>query len=333
MIIITGPTSFIGRKVISLLLKHFNKSEILCLCWNKDVEANIANRKIIDRLKLPVRYIDLVTKKGLNNIPKSPDIVVHMAANTDTSSKNHKVNDIGTRNLIKALGKLGQKTHIIYTSTTTFLGGRKNCLRPLNEESPSYPTNEYGRSKLRAEKYLIKECKKQKFRLTIFRLNTVYGPDSRPKSMFKLLPEQIRKRSLFVRVNWLGLTSIVHVDDVAKAIIYFTKNKLPKPGVPQIFILSGESLTVADICKIFYKEMKIKYNPIIIPDIFWGILKLIRPYICYMEYILPESLYNPFWRASLIIDNAVWCETNKVHNIYPGWKPLKIKRAIKSILS
>jgi len=332
MIIVTGPTSFIGRRVAPGLQKHFKKSEILCLCWKKDGIVGVQNRNILEKARLPVRFVDLVTKEGLKEIPKSPNIVIHMAANTDTSSSDHKVNDIGTKNLLRSLGKLNSKTHIIYTSTTTFLGGRKNCSKHLNENAMELPTNEYGRSKLRAEKYLTAECQKRKFRLTILRLNTVYGPDSRPKSMFKLLPQQIRNRSLFTRLNWPGLTSIVHVDDVTKAIVYFTKNNLPKPGNPQMYILTGESLTMAQISKIMHKQLRIKYDPINLPKIFWGLAKFGRNYFPYLEKILPQILYNPFWRASLIIDNALWFETNKISRVMPIWKPKKLRNVIETLI-
>ena len=332
MVIITGSTSFIGRNVPPLLLKHFKKSEILSLCWNKDEEVGVKNRKKLERAGFPIKFVDLVTKDGLKNIPRSPEIIIHMAANTDTSSSDHKVNDFGTKNLIKSLGKLGPKTHIIYTSTTTFLGGRKNCSQPLDETSKEFPTNEYGRSKLRAEKYLISECKKRKFRLTILRLNTVYGPDSRPKSMFKILPEQIRRGSLFTRLNWPGKTSIVHVDDVTQAIIYFCKNKIPKPGVSQIFILTGESLTMADISKIMHREMEIKYMPINLPSVFWQTAKFGRKFIPNLESILPHFLYNPFWRASLIIDNALWFETQNIGNVMPTWKPKLLQQTVNKLV-
>jgi nucleoside-diphosphate-sugar epimerase len=332
MIVITGPTSFIGRKVVPSLLKYFKKPEILCLCWNKDGEIGIQNRKQLEKIQLPIAFADLVTKEGLKTIPKSSDVVIHMAANTNSSSSDHKVNDIGTKNLIKSLGKLGPKTHIIFTSTTTFLGGRSNCTLPLNEDSPEFPTNEYGRSKLRAEKYLITECIKQKFRLTILRLNTVYGPGSRPKSMFKLLPEQIKKGLFLTRLNWPGLTSIVYIDDVAKAIIYFTRNAIPKPGIPQTFILSGESLTMADIYKTMYKALGILYKPVYLPAITWQFAKIARNIIPLLEPLLPQILYSPFWRASLIIDNAVWCETNKISGAMPNWNPNKLSSVAKNIV-
>lgn len=333
MILITGPTSFIGRSVIPKLLKHFQKKELLCLCWDKDENVGIENRILLENKKVPTHFVDLVTKKGLAKIPKSPEIIIHMAANTDTSTKNHKVNDLGTKNFIKSLGNLGPKTHIIYTSTTTFLGGRKDCRNPLNEKSQAYPTNEYGRSKLRAEEYLIKESIKQKFRLTILRLNTVYGTNSRPKSMFKLLPEKIAKKSVFTRLNWPGLTSVVEVNDVASAILHFSISKPPKPGTPANYILTGESLTMADICKIMHKALNIPYRPIELPKIIWSLAKKIRNLTPYLEFILPQNLYNSFWRASLIIDNAVWCKSKKINEVYPKWKPKKLKEVVNALVS
>jgi nucleoside-diphosphate-sugar epimerase len=331
MILITGSTSFIGKTVVPLLAKNFKKQEILCLCWDKDTETGIQNRKALEKAKLPIQFVDLVTKEGLDKIPKSPDIVIHMAANTDTSTSKHEVNDIGTKNLLDSL-KIGPKTHFIYTSTTTFLGGRKDCSVPLNEDSPELPTNEYGRSKLRAEKILIDACNKSKFGLTILRLNTVYGPNPRPKSMFKLLPEQIRKQSLFIRFNWPGLTSIVNVNDVADIIFKLSKSKLPKPGEPEVYILSSESLTMAEISQTMHKAMNVVYKPINLPTFAWKLINIFRPFLPYLEKVLPENLYNPFWRASLIIDHTLWCKTNKINKKFPNWKPILLKNYAKEII-
>lgn len=332
MVIITGATSFVGRRLAPMALKYFDRSEILCLAWKKDNPTGLANRKILEKAKLTIKKVDLVTKEGLNDLPKSPNIVIHLAANTDTSDTNHRVNYEGTKNLIKSLGKLGPETHLIYTSTTVFYGGRTDCSKPLDESSTITPTNEYGRTKLRAEQFLRKHCQQHGYRLTILRLGTVYGKNSRPKSLFKLIPEKIKEGSILTRLNWPGLTSIIHVDDVAKALLLFATKKLPKPGKPEIYILSAESLSLAQISAELHKALEIKYRPIKLPTFFWKTAAYSRRFVPYLEKILPASLYNYFWRASLIVDNAVWCENNKALKALPGWHPRLLKNCVKEIV-
>lgn len=163
MIIITGANGFVGQILAVKALKYFKRSEILCLVWGEGTELEDRGRAILKQNKIKTLEVDLVTKKGLNRLPSCPKLVIHLAANTDTSTTNHDVNDIGTRNLLDALGPLNTKTHIIYTSTTVLISGRKDCSKPFNENDRPEPSDEYGRSKLRAEKILRDRAEQEKF--------------------------------------------------------------------------------------------------------------------------------------------------------------------------
>src|SRR4030043_2307736 len=310
-ILITGSTGFIGRSLIKKLHKYYPIKNILCLVWNKDNETNLENRKILEKLHYPIKEIDLVTKEGLSHMPLKPKIVIHLAANTDTSSNDHLVDDLGTKNLIESLKDLGPNTHVIYTSTTAFFSGRKNCNSPLNENSLPVPSDKYGRSKLRAEKYLIKMCREKKFRLSIIRLGTVYGLDPRPKSMFKMINDSVPKKTIITRINWPGLTNIIYVEDVTDAIIKLATTKTSLPASPQIFVLYAENLTLSEICKKMYKAKNYHYSAIIIPKIIWTIFKIFRKIIPYSEPFLPKILYNPIWRFSLIVDNVAYVKSSR----------------------
>lgn len=329
MVIITGANGFVGQHLAPTALKYFKSSQILCLV-SRMMEEKLLEKtgsEILKKNGLKTLEVDLITGKGLDNLPKSPELVIHLAANTDTSKSDHRSNDIGTKNLITALGSLNSKTHIIYTSTTILHSGRVDCSKPITELTPPTPSNEYGRTKLRAEEFLKERAKKDKFRLTIVRINTIYGDDPREHKLFKILKRHIVSNSPIARLNWPGLTGIIHVDDVASALLLLTK-KPPKPGKPQTYLLNGENLSLSEISKLMYERMGLKYGPINLPKYFWRLCSFIRRFLSLFEKLTPTQIYNLAWQASLIVDNVIWCESDKIFKVLTKWKPRKFKDAV-----
>lgn len=330
MIIATGATGFIGRRVVPLLRKKFPSEKIVCLINNNLNSWEKKGEKMIQKSKAKIIEADIKNCNNLKNIPKLPRLLIHLAAVTDTSQSDYSCNNIGTKNLYKSLGKLGPKNHIIYTGTTAIMAGRKNCSKPFNEGSKPEPTNGYGRSKLDAEKFLIEKCKKNKFRLTIVRLTTVYGSDPRNNSLFNMMKKMVLKKSFFTRLNWPGLTGLIHVNDVSTAILMLSK-KPPLPGKPQTIILNSELMTLADISRLLHQSLGINYNPINLPNFFWKLLSKIRPLIYSLEKLLPAKIYNPLWRASLIVDNAIYCRNDKFKGKLPKIELQTLQNTVKEV--
>lgn len=327
MIIITGANGFLGQNLAPQALKYFKSSEILCLVSDSGLRLEKEGLKILKKAGLKTLYVDLVSKKNLDKIPKNPSLVIHLAANTDTSKKDFRINDYGTANLLNAIGPLDNKTRFIFTSTAVMMSGRQDCSKPITELEIPKPTNEYGRSKLRAEKVLLKSSQINKFSLIIIRVNTIYGGDPREYKMFKVLKNNIQKKSLTSRLNWPGLTSIIHVSDVSSAILMLAKIKLPK-NKPQLFILSAESLSLAEISKIMYQKMGLEYKQIKLPGLIWKIFSFCRKFIPIFEKITTPNIYNLFWRFGLIVDNVIDCKVDKISKHLPKWKPRKFINAV-----
>ncbi len=329
-IIVTGGTGFIGRNLASKLVTKTNPKNLLFLILNKTSPLEITGRKKLQDLHLTTKKINLVTQAGLKNIPKNPTAIIHLAASTESSETDHSCNDLGTKNLYKSLSPLGKNNHFIFVSTIAIFTGRKDCQNKLTEASLPAPSNEYGRTKLEAEEFLKERSVKDKFPLTIIRLSTVFGSNTRQNGLFDALKKLILKKSILSKINWPGKTSLIHVDDVANAILLLLKNP-PKPGQPQEFILYSESLTLYEISHLMHNSLKIKYNQIALPKFFWELSKSIRIFIPLLEVILPSMLFNLFWRANLIVDNVLDCDTNKFKKSFPSWKPRKFKDSIVEI--
>ena len=332
MLIITGANGFVGQHLAPLALKYFNSKDILCLSYDKDATLEKLGLKKLNKVGLKNILIDLVTKRGLGGLPKSPDIIIHMAASTDTAISDHSANDIGTRNLLDALSPLKPKTHLVYISTAAVMSGREDCLKPFNDYSLPNPSNEYGRSKLRAEEFLKQQCRKYKFRLTIIRMNTIYGNDPRENKMFKLLKKQILNNSFVARLNWPGLIGLIHVDDVAYVLLELAKRK-QAVGKTETYTLYAENLSLSNISRLMYKEMGFSYRQINLPEFLWEFCSKLRKYIPLFEKIIPLTFYNPLWRWGLIVDNVLWCESRKLFKVLPKWEPKKFEENVKDVIN
>jgi len=331
-VLITGAEGFIGKRLSAKFLRNYNPRDILLLV-KKDNNQKIKElKRIIRGKRVEVKEVDLVSKSDLKNLKVFPKVLIHLAASTETSSKDHRANDIGTINLFEALNIKDENTHVVYTSTTAIYSGRHDCKKPIDESTTPKPSNEYGRTKLKAEKYLINAARKNRFRLSIIRLCTVYGKNTKEDGLFSILKKDIKKAGLISRINWPGLTSLVHVDDLADAIGYLTQ-KPPSSGKPEIFIVYSDSLTLAGISKYIYEATSTKYKPIELPPVVWKIFILTRGWISHLEKILPYPIYNLAWRSSLIVNDSLYCRSNKLRKRLPSWKPRKFSQGVMDVVS
>src|SRR5258708_13192382 len=100
MILVTGATGYVGRRLISMLAEAYGASRILCLAYDQaDNELERTGRSNLDELGIRYIPVDLVSGRGLGNVPKSPSMVFHLASNTDTGASDHTINNVGMRTL------------------------------------------------------------------------------------------------------------------------------------------------------------------------------------------------------------------------------------------
>ncbi len=327
MILVTGATGFIGRRLISQLSKFKNKEKIICLVHKKsDSKLEKTGREIIKKHGISFISVDLLTGSGLDKTPKSPRVIFHLAAITDTAVKDHSINTVGTKNLLDAIVPLDKGTHFIYTSSIAINDNRRDYSVPVDESMPvpKRPCNEYGRKKLQAEQYLIQKSKEQGFSLSIVRVSCVYGQGSKKDGLFDGTKKMVLKGSILTRLNWPGKMSLINVDDMATFLIQVSKLK-PKPYHYELYIPSVEVLTLADMSKIIHEAYGIKYKSINLPSWFWIFCRFLakRKYI--IEPMLPYKLYNKFWQACILVNNEYWNISKKIDKFFTTQKPIKFR--------
>ena len=326
MILVTGATGFIGRRLVGQLARLKGKEEIICLVHEKsDSELEKTGRDIIKKHGISSIPVDLLTKSGLENAPKFPRVIFHLAAITDTAVKDHSINNIGTKNLLEAIGPLNKDTHFVYTSSIAINDNRKDYSVPVDESTPvpEHPCNEYGRKKLLTEQYLIQKSKEQGFSLSIVRISCVYGEGSKKDGLFDGTKKMVLKGSILTRINWPGKMSLINVDDMASFLIQVSQRK-PNSGNYEIYIPSIEVLTLAEMSKIVHEAYGLKYKSINFPSWFWNFCSFFakRKYIF---EILPHKLYNKFWQACILVNNEYWNNSKKINKFFTARKPTKFK--------
>ena len=117
--------------------------------------------------------------------------------------KYYKNNVLGTKNLISACLNTNVKNFIFSSTAAVY----KDGLYKVNENSPVKPKSVYGKTKLSAEKLIIKNCKKHKINFGILRYFNIVGSSPSGKiglinkgdHLFKNFSIQTLKKIQFIK--------------------------------------------------------------------------------------------------------------------------------------
>ncbi len=327
MILVTGATGFIGSRLVERLSADKKKEAILCLTSDQgNSQKEKTSLASIKKLGLNFLEVDLLTGRGLDKIPKSPKIIFHLAANTDTAVKDHRVNEIGTQNLLEAVKPIGPETHFIFTSSIAINDIREDYSHPVDETTavPKRPCHEYGRRKLKSEQYLIQQAKEWGFGLSIVRVCGVYGKGVRKGGLFDSIDTLVKKGSFLARLNWPGRISIIHLKDMVNFLILVSL-LTPQPGDYKIYIPSVEALSLAQMSQIIHEAYAIDYKPIHLPAWVWEMGSILAKSKPTLEAILPHKLYNKFWQGSILINNEYWNTSQTIQQVLKDKKPITFR--------
>ncbi|TES92791.1 MAG: NAD(P)-dependent oxidoreductase, partial [Candidatus Cloacimonadota bacterium] len=153
-ILIIGYTGFIGQFLTKKLIEKVHK--IIGLDLKLPSEAQ---KKYCECITGNILSTDDVLKAA-----QGVDMIITLAAKHHdfgvTREEFFKVNEGGTEILLNCVSKLGIKK-IVFYSTVAVYGSQKE---PTSESIPPAPDNDYGESKLAAEKLIQKWVKEDKNR-------------------------------------------------------------------------------------------------------------------------------------------------------------------------
>jgi nucleoside-diphosphate-sugar epimerase len=310
-ILVTGAAGFIGSHLVEHLLDcGIRPNQIRLLIPKGESLKNLPNKKF-EIIRGDIRNIEDV-KKSVKDI----EVIYHLAAlivKKEYTKKDYfDVNVYGTKNLIDYVDKIKLKKFIFFSSVAIYglpicIGDMKN----ISENSPKKPCEVYGKSKLKAEEFLINS----KLPYAIIRPTSVYGP--RDHSSFPNLVKAIKDHYFFIVGNGKNKLDYVFVKDLVRAAKLAEKNK--KRVADYIIGGGAKSLNeiASDICQ--------KTNSWIIPFHF---PKNIALFISYFTSILGLPFYPG--RVNAMTSNFYF-DLNKARKEI-GYKPeINFKESINLI--
>ena len=304
-ILLTGASGWIGYALAQKLAGRWGKQSLQLLFLPQAQHAREAERAAqLEQAGFRIIRHDLLDTPFPTEAIEPFDAVVHLAAytQTETNSPGVRVNDIGTRNLLDALGDRLRGRRVIYTGSITSI----DCISPapsgIQETAPCTPMTAYGAAKLRGEQIIQELAAPLDFHWTILRLPTVYGPGYRPGGIFDL----IRKRHPFTRINWPGSLSLLDLDDLTDWIIHLLDRDLA----------NNELLHVADPEPVAYSALFPQPPRVALPPAFRRALKAAVLFIL-RRIRLPHRLFISGWRLFHLLGSSMVFDTAKMQKIAP----------------
>ena len=162
-ILITGGAGYIGSSLTTALVnKGYDVTVLDTLKYNKESLNHLYKFK-----NFKFHNTDVTIEKNIKRFLKNQDLIIPLAAlvGAPLCEKNKKIavkTNIGSIKLILKNIKKNQK--IIYPTTNSGYGiGEKNSF--CDEKSPINPISIYGRTKMEAEKIVLKHKLFQQFKI------------------------------------------------------------------------------------------------------------------------------------------------------------------------
>ena len=218
-VLITGGAGYIGSMLATKLVNlNFNVTVIDILKFSKKSLNHLFFKKNFNFIKANVK-----NKKLMKKLIKKNEFIIPLAALVGAPlCENNKKEAIAVNlNSIKFLLKSAkQKNKIIYLTTNSGYGiGNKNKF--CDEKSPLKPISLYGRTKVEAEKEVLK------FKNSVcFRLATVFGYSYRMRTdllVNNFVYNSIKQKELILFEPRFR-RNFIHINDVVDGILYSINN-------------------------------------------------------------------------------------------------------------
>jgi nucleoside-diphosphate-sugar epimerase len=245
LILVTGAGGRLGRHLLQLLLERNSRVRVLARAG-----AELSFPKGVEVFPGDITHIQTIS-----HAVGGVDIVYHLAALVDYVSSEKKlfeVNVEGTRNLLKACVEFAPNLkRFVYCSSTSVMG-KELAKIPADEKTECIPTDNYGISKLMAERVVLEH--KDKLPVVIVRPAVVYGAGFN-EGYFPVL-KLLKKHKLKVIDSGDNVLPFVHAKDVARALLLAAGSR---KAIGQTYIITGgEQMTQKEILEIAARELEVK---------------------------------------------------------------------------
>jgi len=158
-------------------------------------------------------YKDISTIFGLYK----PDTVLHFAAHLPSTINPDfiKVNVIGTSNLLDICYSKGVKNFFYASSMSVY--STPPIRLSVDEEHPTRPDNNYGRTKLIGE--LLCKCYSKVMRTIVIRFSSVFGLGDNSRVAYHFMQSALSGRAIHVDGDGSQSSDFIYVDDAVEGAI------------------------------------------------------------------------------------------------------------------
>jgi len=260
--LLTGATGFLGPYLIRELISKGHT----CKC----LVRNTSNTDFLEKLGAELFVGDITKKSTLTGIADDMDVLIHMATLGHVSNfavteeMFELINVQGTLNIMQEAFQAGTK-RVVHCSTVAAMGICSDI--PATEISRCHPHHSYGRSKLKAEKEVLKMVSNSGLPASIIRFSMVYGPGD-PRDILKLT--RMAKKNLFPKIgNRPKLTPLIHADDAVQGLLLTAE----KGRIGEIYLITNpQSIPFDNIRKIIESGLGVSRFPLYVPE--WAALSI-----------------------------------------------------------
>ena len=212
-VLVTGATGFVGQHLIECLKLDGYKIKAIA-------------RKLIPGVDTVI--CDFLKDDIPDNALKGIDIVFHLAGYAhDLKSESgieqtyQKINVNVTADLLSLSVKHNVKKFIFVSSVKA--GGVSRQGKCATEKSLSEPDGVYGKTKREAELKVLEAGRKSDMHVSILRPALIYGP--KVKGNLQLMMQGIKKGWFPPLPETGNRRSMIHVDDIVRALLFLANNK------------------------------------------------------------------------------------------------------------
>jgi UDP-glucose 4-epimerase len=263
-VLVTGGAGFIGSHLCDELVARGD--EVWCLDnLYLGREANICH--LLGNERFHFCKADILERPKLDAVfaESRPDMVFHLAANSDISLGNKdrtldlRLTFQTTVEVLEAMQR-HKVSRIFFASTSAVFGDTPVLLK--EETGPLRPVSFYGASKLAAEAYLSVYAQSFGYRTWILRFPNVVGERSTHGAVHDFI-QRLQKDA--TRLDVLGdgsqIKPYLYVKDLVRAILTVCSTA---PEQLAVYHVAGEGLTsVKQIAEIILEEMEFHKTPIV----------------------------------------------------------------------
>jgi len=264
-VFVTGGAGFIGSSLVGKLLEK----GILVTIF--DDFSNSSKEKIQPLLKKGAKLVrgDITDYETLQKTLNGFDSVVHLAAKIDVKESivkpelYHKVNVVGTKNILDVCTKNGIKNVIATSSAAVF--GNPNKL-PLTEDSDLLPTSPYGKTKVAMEDLLRDYSKNSDLNCISLRFFNVYGKgqtDAYAGVITKFMKKIKEKQPLVIFGDGSNTRDFISIYDTIESIFRALEHILDKKG-NCYNIATGKAVSIKELATLMLQisgqNLEIRYE-------------------------------------------------------------------------